>query len=80
VYTTIHRALVNSLTPAPWVGGGFDCASASSDGTVKLFDLDTGVTGARLTVTGHFGRSKTAACLCKVCSARRTLNACAHTS
>eukprot|EP00879_Flechtneria_rotunda_P023389 GHRR01024740.1.p1 GENE.GHRR01024740.1~~GHRR01024740.1.p1 ORF type:complete len:280 (+),score=52.77 GHRR01024740.1:95-934(+) len=42
-YTNIHRALVNTLKPAPWLPGGYSCASASSDGTVKLFDLETGM-------------------------------------
>ncbi|KAF6261863.1 hypothetical protein COO60DRAFT_1625186 [Scenedesmus sp. NREL 46B-D3] len=41
-YSNIHRALVNSIRFASWLPGGFSCASASSDGTVKLFDIETG--------------------------------------
>jgi WD40 repeat protein len=42
IYSNIHRALVNSIRYATWLPGGFSCASASSDGTVKLFDIETG--------------------------------------
>jgi WD40 repeat protein len=42
IYSNIHRALVNSIRYASWLPGGFSCASASSDGTVKLFDVETG--------------------------------------
>jgi WD40 repeat protein len=42
IYSNIHRALVNSIRYASWLPGGFNCASASSDGTVKLFDVETG--------------------------------------
>lgn len=43
MYSNIHRALVNSLRFSPWLSGGFNCVSASSDGTVKLFDIETGM-------------------------------------
>jgi WD40 repeat protein len=42
IYSNIHRALVNTIRFASWLPGGFSCASASSDGTVKLFDIETG--------------------------------------
>jgi hypothetical protein len=45
LYTNIHRALVNTLRPSPWLTGGFDVASVSSDGTVKVFDIETGEHG-----------------------------------
>jgi WD40 repeat protein len=41
VFKDIHFALVNTIKAAPWAGSNL-CASASSDGTVKLFDMLTG--------------------------------------
>ncbi|WIA23508.1 hypothetical protein OEZ85_000248 [Tetradesmus obliquus] len=48
IYSNIHRALVNSIRFASWLPGGFSCASASSDGTVKLFDVETGASSELL--------------------------------
>ncbi len=41
MYGTVHQALLNSIRFLPWVGDA-SVATASSDGTVKLVDLDTG--------------------------------------
>lgn len=54
LYPTLHKALVNSLRPSTWLTGGYDCASASSDGTVKVFDIETGWGGVCF-LGGAFG-------------------------
>lgn len=47
MYRDIHFALVNTLHATPWFGANA-VTSASSDGTVKLFDLVTGTVNSTL--------------------------------
>ncbi|KAG2438921.1 hypothetical protein HYH02_010716 [Chlamydomonas schloesseri] len=43
VYDTVHTCLANSIKFLPWLGGGGShVVTASSDGTAKLLDLETG--------------------------------------
>lgn len=42
MFPDIHRALVNTMRVLPWADS-MQCASASSDGTVKIWDIETGL-------------------------------------
>jgi WD40 repeat protein len=41
VYSNIHRALLNCIRFLPWLDS-MSAATAASDGTVKLTDVETG--------------------------------------
>eukprot|EP00798_Chlamydomonas_sp_ICE-L_P012578 gene12578-15802_t len=42
VYSDIHKAVLNQIRMIPWMDT-MSCCTASADGTVKIFDLETGM-------------------------------------